>query len=92
MDSQTPNLTRIYLRSEKDRRNASKDLQERIDNIANRIKFGLRSGYEGGFGLADREANYYAINKRTPFNEIEVWISIEIVQPLLRVDSNDAEK
>ncbi|KAG4027309.1 hypothetical protein MFRU_031g00570 [Monilinia fructicola] len=89
-------LQRFFSRRHGERINhCSPEIIERtIQDLTSRVVLGFHSGYEDvATGLPRSRTSRNAITRNhTVYDRIEVLISIELAQPLLRIDLTDAEK
>ena len=89
-------LQRFFSRthSEKISRSSPRILENSIQNMTSKVVFGFHSGYEEvTTGLPRSRTSRNAITRNhTIFDRIEVLVSTEMAQPLLRDDLTDAEK
>ncbi|KAM0152810.1 hypothetical protein ACHAPG_007473 [Botrytis cinerea] len=89
-------LQRFFSRthSERTSRSSPRILENSIQNMTSKVVFGFHSGYEEvTTGLPRSRTSRNAITRNhTIFDRIEVLVSTEMAQPLLRDDLTDAEK
>ncbi|KAI9642393.1 hypothetical protein NHQ30_009197 [Ciborinia camelliae] len=89
-------LQRFFSRTQGERisHSSPKTLEKSIEDLTSKVKFGFHSGYEDvATGLPRSRTSRNAITRNhTVYDRIEVLISTEMAQPLLRDDLTDAEK
>lgn len=89
-------LQRFFSRSYGERMNNSSPeaLESMIQKLTSKVTFAFHSGYEDvATGLPRSRTSRNAITRNhTVYDRIEVLISTELAQPLLRDDLTDAEK